>query len=135
MNGELQIQKSQLLMFESEDGKFHIDVRFEDETVWLTQALMSELLTCTPENILVHIRNIYGEGELLPEATTKDFLVVRQEGNRQVQRLLKFYNLAQEEHEQSLLELEQGFEAIILLKKHKYSQLIDMQIIEKAINN
>lgn len=93
MKGELQIQKSQMLMFESEDGAFHIDVRFEDETVWLTQAMMAELFTCTPENVLVHIRNIYSEGELLPEATTKDFLVVRQEGSRQVQRMLKFYNL------------------------------------------
>ena len=80
-------------MFESEDGKFHIDVRFEDETVWLTQAMMAELFEVVPQNITLHIKNIYNEGELLEEATCKDFLQVRQEGNRQVQRLLKFYNL------------------------------------------
>ena len=93
MKGELQIQKSQMLMFESEDGAFHIDVRFEDETVWLTQAMMAELFEVAPQNITLHIKNIYNDGELLEEATCKDFLQVRQEGSRQVQRMLKFYNL------------------------------------------
>lgn len=93
MNGELQIQKSQILMFQTEDGQFHIDVRLEDETVWLTQAMMAELFEVAPQNITLHIKNIYSEGELQEEATCKDFLQVRQEGSRQVQRKLKFYNL------------------------------------------
>ena len=93
MKGELQIQKSQMLMFESEDGKFHIDVRFEDETVWLTQAKMAELFEVAPQNITLHIKNIYNDGELQEDTTCKDFLQVRQEGSRQVQRMLKFYNL------------------------------------------
>lgn len=93
MNGELQIQKSQILMFQTEDGQFHIDVRLEDETVWLTQVMMAELFEVAPQNISLHIKNIYSEGELQEEATCKDFLQVRQEGNRQVQRKLKFYNL------------------------------------------
>ena len=93
MNGELQVQKSQMLMFESEDGKFHIDVRFENETVWLTQAMMAELFEVAPQNITFHIKNIYNDAELQEDATCKDLLQVRQEGGRQVQRMLKFYNL------------------------------------------
>ena len=54
---------------------------------------MAELFQCTPENILVHLRNIFQEGELTPEATAKEFLAVRQEGARMVQRSLKYYNL------------------------------------------
>ncbi len=76
MNGEMQI-KSQMLMFESEDGKFHIEVRFEDETVWLTQALMAELFSVAPQNITLHIKNIYNDGKLCEEATCKDFLQVQ----------------------------------------------------------
>ncbi len=69
---------SQLIIYQSEDGK----TRFMDETVWLTQALMAKLFNTTPENILMHLKNIYSEAELGQIATTKDFLVVRQEGNR-----------------------------------------------------
>jgi len=64
-----------------------------DETVWLTQSLMAELFSTTPENVLMHLKNIYNEGELAQTLTTKDFLVVRQEGSRQVKRRLKHYNL------------------------------------------
>ena len=64
-----------------------------DETVWLTQALMAELFTTSPENVLMHLKNIYSERELEQISTTKDFLVVRQEGNRQVKRTLKHYSL------------------------------------------
>ncbi|MBO7092525.1 MAG: virulence RhuM family protein, partial [Victivallales bacterium] len=93
MNGELQINKSQILMFESEDGSFHLEVRLEDETVWLTQGMMAELFGVVPQNITLHIKNIYDEGELQEETTCKDFLQVRREGSRQVQRSMKFYNL------------------------------------------
>ena len=66
---------------------------FQDETFWLTQSGMAELFDCTPENILQHLKHIFAEEELTPEATTKKFLVVRQEGSRQVRRTLDHYNL------------------------------------------
>ncbi len=84
---------SQFIIYQSEDGKTRLDVRFVDETVWLTQALMADLFSTTPENVLMHLKNIFSEGELDQNATTKDFLVVRQEGTRQVKRSLKHYNL------------------------------------------
>lgn len=84
---------SQFIIYVSEDGQTKLDVRFVDETVWLTQALMAELFATTSENVLMHLKNIYAEGELDQNSTTKDFLVVRQEGTRQVQRKLKHYNL------------------------------------------
>ncbi|SCZ11613.1 virulence RhuM family protein [Pseudomonas sp. NFACC37-1] len=84
---------SQFIIYQSEDGQTRLDVRFVDESVWLTQALMAELFSTTPENVLMHLKNIFCEAELEQNATTKDFLVVRQEGKRQVKRSLKHYNL------------------------------------------
>lgn len=84
---------SQFVIYQSEDGHTKLDVRFMDETVWLTQALMAELFSTTPENVLMHLKNIYSESELDQNSTTKDFLVVREEGTRQVKRTLKHYNL------------------------------------------
>lgn len=86
-------QKSQFLIYQSENGAIKIDVRFDDETVWLTQQLIAELFQTTAPNISMHLRNIFEEGELVPEATVKDFLTVRQEGARQVSRNLEYYNL------------------------------------------
>ena len=84
---------SQIILYQTEDGRSRIEVRLENETVWLTQQLMAELFQTTQQNISLHIQNIYAEGELRPEATHKDFLSVRREGNRDVQRRLEFYNL------------------------------------------
>jgi hypothetical protein len=69
-----------------------LEVRIAEETVWLSQAQMAELFT-TPQNITIHIRNIYKEGELDKAPTCKDYLQVRKEGGRSVQRIQKFYNL------------------------------------------
>jgi hypothetical protein len=85
--------KSQLLIYQSEDGRIKLDVRFEGETVWLTQQLMAELFDTTQQNISLHLQHIFEEGELSLEATHKEFLSVRQEGNRQVSRRLDYYNL------------------------------------------
>ena len=95
MNNDLQIRNStaEFLIFATQNESDTIEVRFEENTLWLTQLTMAELFQCTPENILVHLRNIFKEGELTPEATAKDFLAVRQEGARMVQRSLKYYNL------------------------------------------
>ena len=80
-------------VFVSQDGRIALNVRIEGESVWLTQTAMAELFGCTPENIVQHLKNVYAEGELQETATTKNFLVVRMEGKREVSRQLKHYNL------------------------------------------
>jgi hypothetical protein len=85
--------KGQFLVYRTEDGRVKIDVRLENATVWLTQPHLAELFQTTQQNISLHLQNIYEEGELQPEATHKEFLSVRREGNRDVQRRLEFYNL------------------------------------------
>ena len=87
------IIKSNILIYQTEGGQTKIEVRLENETVWLTQKLMAELFQTTPQNITLHLNNIYSEKELSKEATCKDFLQVQKEGKRQVQRTRKFYNL------------------------------------------
>lgn len=83
----------ELLIYESEDGRIKLDVRLEEESIWLTQPLMAQLFQTTQQNISQHILNIYEEGELTPETTHKKFLSVRREGSRQVRRDLDYYNL------------------------------------------
>jgi len=85
--------KSDILIYQTGDGGTKIEVRLEDETVWLTQKSMAELFQTTPQNITLHLRNVFSEGELEEVSTCKDFLQVQTEGNRQVQRTQKFYNL------------------------------------------
>jgi len=92
-NSELESSKGQFLVYRADDGTLKLNVRFEDESVWLTQQLMAELFQTTKQNISLHIQNIYEEKELLPEATVKKYLTVRSEGNREVKRLLDYYNL------------------------------------------
>ena len=85
--------QGEILLYENGGEKEFVSVVFQDETFWLTQSGMAELFDCTPENILQHLKHIFAEEELTPEATTKKFLVVRQEGSRQVRRTLDHYNL------------------------------------------
>lgn len=85
--------KSQLIIYQAQDGKIKIDVRFQGETVWLSQQLMAELFQTTQQNISLHIQNILEERELNVEATHKEFLSVQKEGNRSVKRNLDYYNL------------------------------------------
>jgi hypothetical protein len=84
---------SQLILYQTEDNRTRIEVRLEGGTVWLTQAHMAELFQSTVPNINIHLRNIFAERELLPEATIKPYLIVRTEGARQVQRQVEHYNL------------------------------------------
>ena len=84
---------SQLLIYQSEDGRIRLDVRFEGETVWLTQPMIADLFETTVPNVSMHLRNVFDEGELKEEATVKKILTVRQEGARQVSRSLEYYNL------------------------------------------
>ena len=89
----LEQAKGQFLVYQAEDGTLKLDVRLEDENIWLTQAHMVELFQTTKQNLSLHIQNIYEEGELTPEATVKKYLTVRQEGSREVKRPLDYYNL------------------------------------------
>ncbi len=92
MNGDLD-QKGQFLFYLTEDGKTRVEVRLLDETVWMTQAAMSELYQTTPQNITLHLKEIFSDGELDERSTCKGFLQVQTEGSRQVERSRKFYNL------------------------------------------
>jgi len=85
--------KGKIILYQSPDTGFEVQVRLDQETVWLSQKLMAELFDKDSDTIGLHIKNIYGEGELLEAATTEFFSVVQQEGNRQVSRNIKFYNL------------------------------------------
>ena len=84
---------NQIIIYQTEDGQTQIDVRLENETVWLTQAQMAELFEKTPQNITMHIGNAYKEGELEKESTCKEYLQVQQEGKRKVSRKVKYYDL------------------------------------------
>jgi len=83
---------SEILIYQTADGQTKIDVRMEEETVWLTQAQMADLFQTTSQNITLHIKNVYQEGELSEEGTCKEYLQVRLEGQREVKRKIKLYN-------------------------------------------
>ena len=83
----------EIIIYQTEDGLTKLDVRMEDETVWLTQQQMAELFQTSRTNVVDYIKNIYEEGELDENSTCRKFRQVRMEGNRQVTRELPFYNL------------------------------------------
>ena len=83
----------EILLYQTEDGQTRIECRFEDNTLWLSQALLAELFQTTVPNINLHIKNILSEDELTEAATIKDHLIVRSEGARQVCRPVKYYSL------------------------------------------
>jgi hypothetical protein len=85
--------ESQILIYKTESGKTRLEVRLVDETVWLTQRLLAELFQVGVNTINYHIKEIYSESELLPEATIRKFRIVQQEGKREVSRAVDFYNL------------------------------------------
>lgn len=86
-------EHGEIILYQTEDGLTKIDVRFEDETVWLTQQQMADLFQSSRSNIVEHIQHIYEEGELDESATCRKFRQVRTEGSRQVTRELPYYNL------------------------------------------
>lgn len=83
----------EVLLYQTEDGKTRLEVQFQGETVWLSQAQMAELFQTTKQNVSLHIQNIYDEHELERTGTVKESLTVRQEGNRRVSRSVEHYNL------------------------------------------
>lgn len=84
---------SEIILYQTSNGETKIDVRLEDETVWLNQKQMADLFQTTLPNINMHLKNIFEEGELDPAATIKNSLIVRLEGNRTVNRNIDYYNL------------------------------------------
>lgn len=85
--------QSNIIIYRNKEGSIKIDVRLEDETVWLTQQQMVNLYQSSKANVSEHIKHIYEEGELLKEATVRKFRTVQKEGNREVSRELEYYNL------------------------------------------
>ena len=83
----------QFLMYNTPEENVSVNAVIKDETIWLTQKAMAELFGCTTDNISIHLKNIYEDGELNESSTTEEFSVVQQEGSRKVKRKTKFYNL------------------------------------------
>ena len=83
----------EILIYQTDDGQTNIEVKIEDDTVWLTQQQMSELFQTSRTNVVEHIKHIYEEGELDEISTCRNFRQVRKEGNREVTRQIPHYNL------------------------------------------
>ena len=92
-SNELAPKGGDILIYQTEGGQTKIQVRLEGETLWLNQADLAQLYQTTKQNISLHIQNIYEEGELLENSTVKEYLTVQTEGNRQISRQVKHYNL------------------------------------------
>lgn len=87
------LSQYEFILYQTEDGRTRIQCCFENETLWLTQAQIAELFQATPQNVTLHLKAIFAEGELVEAATCKDYLQVRREGNREVSRRLRHYRL------------------------------------------
>jgi len=85
--------RSEILIYQTDDGKTRIEVRLENEKVWLRQKLMAELFQVSVPTVNEHIRNLYDEGELQPAPTIRKFRIVQTEGSRQVSRDVDFYDI------------------------------------------
>lgn len=83
----------QFLIYNTPEENVTVNAIIKDETIWLTQKAMAELFDCTTDNISLHLKNIYADGELNESSTTEEFSIVQQEGSRKVKRKTKFYNL------------------------------------------
>jgi len=88
-----EIPDNQIAFYQSADSSVNIEVLYAKENIWLTQKKMSELFSCSADNISLHLKNIYQEAEVDQKATTEDFSVVQKEGGREVQRKVKMYSL------------------------------------------
>ena len=86
-------KENKLILYKDDEGKVNVNVRFADEDVWLTQQQLAEIYNTTQQNISLHQKSIYADGELDESTTHKKYLLVRQEGKRQVQREIDHYNL------------------------------------------
>lgn len=87
------VPSGEIILYQTEDGRTRVECRFEHETLWMSQALMAELFQTSPQNITLHLKALYSEGEIVDQATCKEYLQVRQEGTREVRRSVKHYSL------------------------------------------
>ena len=87
------MQEHKIILYQLEDTDVYVNIIFKEETFWMTQRAMAELFDCTADNISLHLKNIYKEEELDAEATTEFFSVVQNEGERNVSRKVKCFNL------------------------------------------
>ena len=87
------MEENKIVIYQTEDGQTQIDVRLDNDTVWLTQTQMVELFQTTKQNVSLHVGNVFKEGELEQESTVKEYLTVQKEGLREVARKVKYYNL------------------------------------------
>jgi hypothetical protein len=87
------MNQGEIIIYQPNDISTKLDVRIEEETVWLTQSQMTELFNASKQNISLHISNIFKEGELVETSTVKEHLTLQTEGKRKVQRKIGFYNL------------------------------------------
>ena len=133
------MDENKIVIYQTEDGQTQIDVRLENETVWLTQAQMAELFEKTPQNITMHIRNAYNEGELEKESTCKEYLQVQTEGKRKVKRIQKYYDLdvfriwARKIIKDYLVK---GYAVNERIRKEQIGELRQLvQVVGRAINN
>jgi hypothetical protein len=84
---------TELILYITDDGRAEIKLRAQEQTVWLTQLEMAALFDATKQNISLHLKNVFEDGELDPAASVKESLTVQLEGSRQVQRPVTLYNL------------------------------------------
>ncbi len=87
------VPQSSIILYQTEDGRTRIQCRFEEETLWLTQKLIADLFQIGVNTVNHHLKEIYGEGELMPEATIRSYRIVQTEGARQVTRGVEHYSL------------------------------------------
>lgn len=87
------LPQNEIVLYQADKANVCINVIYKDETFWLPKKAMGELFDCSPDNISLHLKNIYAEEELKEDATAEDFSVVRKEGNREVKRNIKCYNM------------------------------------------
>ncbi len=90
---DVSLPQSEIILYQTEDGRTRIQCRFDQETLWLTQAQIAELYQTSPQNVTLHLKAIFAEGELAEAATCKEYLQVRADGNREVRRSLRHYRL------------------------------------------
>lgn len=93
MDNDRIVPVGEFLVYETEDGKTRVECRFENDTLWLSQALIGDLFQVSVPTVNEHLKNIYQEAELAPEATIRKFRIVRREGKREVSRFIEHYNL------------------------------------------
>lgn len=117
--------KSEIILYSPDEFAEHVEVRIEDETVWLSQHQMATLFNQTKQNISLHINNCYKEGELERKATVKESLTVQKEGGREVKRKIEYYNLdVQKANEQY-----GNFKVALFTKSHDRFLIVDSKDI------